>query len=68
MPRGWFGSKRIGWGLRPVSWQGWVLTALYVLLLTGLALGLATRHTSLFLVVVIVLTAASVAVAALTRE
>ena len=23
----WFGPKRIGWGWRPVSWQGWAITA-----------------------------------------
>jgi hypothetical protein len=25
----WFGRKRVGWGLRPVSWQGWAVTAVY---------------------------------------
>ena len=25
--RPWFGPKRIGWGWRPVSWQGWAATA-----------------------------------------
>jgi hypothetical protein len=24
----WFGPKRIGWGWRPVSWEGWLATAL----------------------------------------
>lgn len=24
--RPWFGPKRIGWGLRPVTWQGWLVT------------------------------------------
>ena len=24
--RPWFGPKRIGWGLRPQTWQGWLLT------------------------------------------
>jgi hypothetical protein len=22
----WFGPKRIGWGWRPVTWQGWLIT------------------------------------------
>ena len=22
----WFAKRRIGWGLNPQSWQGWVLT------------------------------------------
>jgi hypothetical protein len=24
--RSWFGPKRIGWGLRPQTWQGWLIT------------------------------------------
>jgi hypothetical protein len=24
--RGWFGPKRIGFGLRPQTWQGWLVT------------------------------------------
>jgi hypothetical protein len=23
--RPWFGPKRFGWGLRPQTWQGWVI-------------------------------------------
>ncbi len=23
--RGWFGPKRIGYGVRPQTWQGWLL-------------------------------------------
>lgn len=26
MGRPWFGQKRIGFGLRPRTWQGWVVT------------------------------------------
>ena len=26
----WFGPKRIGWGWRPVSWEGWLATFLCV--------------------------------------
>ena len=26
----WFGPKRIGWGWRPVSWEGWLITVLCV--------------------------------------
>jgi hypothetical protein len=22
----WFGPKRVGWGLRPQTWQGWAVT------------------------------------------
>lgn len=24
----WFARKRFGWGIRPVSWQGWIITLL----------------------------------------
>ncbi len=23
--KAWFGSKRIGWGIRPQTWQGWTI-------------------------------------------
>jgi hypothetical protein len=26
----WFGPKRIGYGLRPQTWQGWLVTLLLV--------------------------------------
>lgn len=26
--RRWFGPKRIGFGLRPQTWQGWMITVL----------------------------------------
>jgi hypothetical protein len=25
--RPWFGPKRVGWGLRPQTWEGWLVTA-----------------------------------------
>jgi hypothetical protein len=28
--RPWFGPKRIGWGLRPQTWQGWLITVAVV--------------------------------------
>ncbi len=31
----WFGPKRLGWGWRPITWQGWVLTLLLTLLAVG---------------------------------
>ncbi len=27
----WFKAKYFGWGWTPVSWQGWIILALYVL-------------------------------------
>lgn len=29
----WFGPKRIGWGWRPVSWQGWAVALLFLALI-----------------------------------
>jgi hypothetical protein len=31
--RPWFGPKRIGYGLRPQTWQGWLITAVLVAVL-----------------------------------
>jgi hypothetical protein len=30
MEKGWFGPKRIGWGVSPRSWQGWLVSALII--------------------------------------
>ena len=68
MPPGWFGSKRIGWGVRPTSWQGWAVTGMYVLVALVLARTLAARHVALFLVALVVLTAAYLVVAGLTTR
>ena len=29
--KGWFGPKTFGWGVSPASWQGWLVTALFIL-------------------------------------
>jgi hypothetical protein len=68
MPPGWFGSKRIGWGVRPTSWQGWAVTGLYVLLALVLARALAARHVALFLVALVLLTAVYLVVAGLSSR
>jgi hypothetical protein len=36
--RPWFGPKRVGWGLRPSTWQGWTLTGLLVAVILAVAL------------------------------
>lgn len=45
----WFGPKRIGWGWRPVTWQGWAVTAAFILavILTVSRLGKTTAGYSL---------------------
>jgi len=57
MARVWFGQKRVGWGARPVSWQGWALTVLYVLLGYVAARTLAAHHLALFVIALVALTA-----------
>ena len=39
--RPWFGPKRIGWGYRPQTWQGWSLVLLFVVLVVTLRILLA---------------------------
>lgn len=68
MPPGWFGSRRMGWGVRPRSWQGWAVTGSYVLLALILARTLAARHVVLFLLALILLTAAYLVAAGLTSR
>ena len=56
--RPWFGPKRYGWGLTPVSWQGWVLTAAYVAAVFALAVTLATSQPWVFWTLLVAVTVA----------
>ena len=29
----WFGKKYFGWGLRPVSWEGWLVTVAFLIII-----------------------------------
>ena len=41
----WFPPKRYGYGAGlPFTWQGWVLLASYLVLVIGIALGVATAE------------------------
>jgi hypothetical protein len=31
--RPWFGPKRVGWGYRPQTWQGWTVTTVTVVVI-----------------------------------
>ncbi|SEO57997.1 MULTISPECIES: hypothetical protein [unclassified Luteibacter] len=31
--KAWFGRKRVGWGIGPRSWEGWLAIAAYVALM-----------------------------------
>jgi len=40
-PKGyWFKAKLFGWGWTPVTWQGWIVTLIYVALLILFALAI----------------------------
>jgi len=39
--RPWFGPKRIGYGISPKTWQGWLILAVFVAAVTGIAFWLA---------------------------
>lgn len=36
--RSWFGPKRVGYGLRPQTWQGWAVTVAVIALIVTIAL------------------------------
>ena len=60
----WFGPKRIGWGFRPATWQGWLVMAVYIgALLLTIRLG---RSSAVFVVLLILESAAFLIVALLT--
>ncbi len=62
----WFGPKRlVGWGWTPVSWQGWLTTAVFVVVLVAIV-GLTPPGSLTEFIAVVVCVAALVAVAALT--
>lgn len=66
--RPWFGRKRIGLGMRPISWQGWVLTVVYMIAVYAAARVLAAHHVGLFVGALGVVTALYIAVAWATRD
>jgi hypothetical protein len=59
----WFGPKRhVGWGWRAITWQGWVVSAVFIASLVGVlavlhgtALGLGAAMTLLVAYVSVVL-------------
>ena len=39
----WFRAKRYGWGWQPITWQGWLIFAIYALAVLGWVAYLALR-------------------------
>jgi hypothetical protein len=65
---GWFGPKRYGWGFTPISWQGWVLTGVYVGVVFALATLVAASQPWIFWTLLVAATVAYFLVAFLTRQ
>jgi len=51
--KAWFGPRRVGWGLSPASYEGWVTTAVAVAAIIGLAA--AGRHDRWIALLVVIL-------------
>jgi hypothetical protein len=34
----WFGPKRVGYGIRPQTWQGWAVVLAFVVLIVAVVL------------------------------
>jgi hypothetical protein len=66
--RPWFEPKRYGWGLTPISWQGWVLTGAYVVAVFVLANTLAASQPWIFWTLLVLATVAFFLIAFLTRR
>jgi hypothetical protein len=64
----WFRRKRFGWGLQPISWQGWVMTIAYVAIVITLGATLAASQGWLFATLFAIVTALYLLVAFLTRD
>ncbi len=64
----WFARRRLGWGYRPASWQGWALTVLFVLFVFSANGMLRTHHVDLFAGSLVALCVAYIGVAAMTSR
>jgi len=40
----WFRDKKLGWGLTPITWQGWVYTTIWGAAIAGPFVMLVTRE------------------------
>jgi len=68
-PKYWFRAKTLGWGWGPpVTWQGWVAVAVFVLLLVADALVFPPNRDPRFVIGVFVACGLLVAVCALKGE
>jgi len=69
----WFKAKKFGWGWYPASWQGWLITIVYIGVILALALSLdegSTNKETVFVLVIplILLTITFIRIAYRTGE
>ena len=65
----WFPAKRYGWGWGPpCAWQGWVVMAVWVVLLCGAAVLTLPRHMGLWIGSVVALNVAMMTICFLKGE
>ena len=62
----WFAKRRIGWGMNPQSWQGWVLTLILILII--LLDGIYLYKTVLFIIILVIAIICYLIIAFLTSE
>lgn len=55
----WFGPKKLGYGLRPVSWQGW-LVIIALVIISSAILNLHLQNSPLIIISTLVVFAAIV--------
>ncbi|HLC72520.1 MAG TPA: hypothetical protein VJH37_02975 [Candidatus Nanoarchaeia archaeon] len=70
MKKLWFKAKSYGWGWYPVTWEGWLVTVLFVLLILFWEM-LVMKHNMdimYFLIGVLLLTGAIIAICYKTGE
>jgi hypothetical protein len=53
--KAWFGPRRFGWGLGPVSPEGWAVTAVAVATAVGLAVAVRRDRWAALLVIIVLL-------------
>ncbi len=48
----WFSKKRIGYGIRPVSWQGWVATLIFCAIVAGAGMYFIPQNSTIVFIVI----------------
>ncbi len=51
----WFGPKRLGWGWRPLTGQGWLITLILAIVLVGIRIAVGTSPVAFALMVCVLI-------------